>query len=512
MDDGKPDESYSDEAVEAAADEVLEDVAELGDPEGAPALPSAALAAAAAAAATATGPDAATDEPAVVSTQPEREIWGLAWPVILSQVLASAVSLVDIAMVGRLTREAVAAVGYTTQYVWLTQSVIFSIGIACVAMMSRAVGAGEPDRARSAFAATLVVALTIALAITGVAFAAPEFLLGLLDAQPEIVELAVPYLLLVVGTTPLLAVSLTIESAMRAVKDTRTPMIIAASITVVKTVLNGLLIFGLFGFPRLELVGAGIATVVSLVLGLVLFVAAVLRKGTDPVLRLRPRHFIAARAVLPQVVRISLPAVGERVLMNSAMMTYFTLLGTYGSAAIAAYTIGIRILSFTWIPGVGFSVASSTLVGQSLGASRPEDAARAGWRAVRMAVQVSIVLGVIFAIGREPLARAFSVDEGVITELIPFMLLLALSQPLLGLHFTLAGALRGAGDTMTPLIAAGIGNWVFRVPLAYLVTRVFELPVIWVWWCLVFDHVARGTILAIVFRRGRWKERLGAEV
>ena len=92
------------------------------------------------------------------------------------------------------------------------------------------------------------------------------------------------------------------------------------------------------------------------------------------------------------------------------------------------------------------------------------------------------------------------------------MLLLALSQPLLGLHFTLAGALRGAGDTMTPLIAAGVGNWIFRVPLAYLVTRVFELPVIWVWWCLVFDHVARGTILAFVFRRGRWKERLGAEV
>jgi len=488
--------------LEGASEDVLEEVSELGDPEASPALPTGALAVAAGA--------TLAEERAAGGDRPERQIWTLAWPVILSQVLASAVSLVDIAMVGRLTREAVAAVGYTTQYVWLTQSVIFSIGIACVAMMSRAVGAGEPDRARSAFAATLVMALGIAVAITAAAFAAPEALLRLLDAQPDVVELAVPYLLLVLGTTPLLAVSLTIESAMRAVKDTRTPMAVATVVTLVKTALNGVLIFGLFGFPRLELVGAGIATVVSLALGLALFVFAVVRRGADPVLRLRPRHFAAARTVLPRVLRISLPAVGERVLMNSAMMTYFTLLGTYGSATVAAYTIGIRILSFTWIPGVGFSVASSTLVGQSLGASRPLDAARAGWRSVRMAVQVSVVLGVIFAFGREPLARAFSVDEGVITELIPFMLLLALAQPLLGLHFTLAGALRGAGDTLTPLVAAGVGNWLFRVPLAWLCSRVFELPVLWVWWSLVFDHVARAAILAFVFARGRWQRRLGA--
>jgi putative MATE family efflux protein len=443
--------------------------------------------------------------------RPEREIWSLAWPVILSQVLASAVSLVDIAMVGRLTREAVAAVGYTTQYVWLTQSVFFAIGIACVSMMARAVGAGDPERARNAFAGTLLVALAVSIAVTGVAFAAPEALLRLLDAQPDVVELAVPYLLLVLASTPLLAVSITIESAMRAVKDTRTPMLVALLVTAVKTALNALLIFGLMGFPRLELVGAGIATLVSLVLGVALFVFVMLRIDPDAMLRLAPRHFAASRAILPQVLRLSAPAVGERLLMNSAMMAYFTLLGGYGSAAVAAYTIGIRVLSFTWIPGVGFSVASATLVGHALGASRPEEARRAGWRAVRMAVLVSVVLGVVFAAGRVPLARAFSADEGVVAELVPFMLLLALSQPLLGLHFTLAGALRGAGDTLTPLVAAGVGNWVFRVPLAWWCSRVLEVPVLWVWWCLVSDHVARAAILAVVFVRGRWRERLGAD-
>jgi putative MATE family efflux protein len=486
----------------ALADQIREDLEELAGPEAAPAIPSAALAAAAA------QPDAS----AVPSGSSEREIWTLAWPVILSQVMVSAVSLVDIAMVGRLTREAVAAVGYTTQFVWLTQSVLFAISIACVAMMSRAVGAGDPERARGAFAGTLMVALGLGVTFSAIVFAAPETLLRLLDARPEVVKLAVPYLLLVLATTPLLALSITIESAMRAVKNTRTPMIVSALITLVKTGLNALLIFGLLGFPRLELVGAGIATVISLSLGALIFVWVVRGPGTNPALRLRPRHFLRAGDSLRQVIRLSLPAVGERLLMNTAMMAYFTLLGAYGSAAVAAYTIGIRILSFTWIPGVGFSVASATLVGHALGASDPEAARRAGWRSVRMAVSVSIVLGIVFAAGREPLARAFSVDEGVIAELVPFMLLLALSQPLLGLHFTLAGALRGAGDTVTPLLAAGVGNWVFRVPLAWLFSRVLENPVLWVWWALVFDHVARSVILAIVFVRGRWRQRLGAQV
>jgi len=476
------------------SDDVLEDVEELGDAELAPSLPSAALF-------TAAGGTGATGE-----------IWSLAWPVILSQMLVSAVSLVDIAMVGRLTRDALAAVGYVTQFVWLSQSVLFAVGIACVALMSRAVGAGDTDRARRAFAGTLVVATGIGACFTAVAWLAPAGLLRLLDAQPEVVALAVPYLVLVLGVTPVLAVSITLESALRALKDTRRAMWIATAVTVVKTLLNAVLIFGLLGAPRLELVGAGISTVVSLVMGMALFVWAVRRPATHPSLRVGLQDFARARRILPDVVRISLPAVGERVVMNAAMMSYFTLLGAYGSAAIAAYTVGIRILSFSWIPGVGFSVASATLVGQALGAHDPEAARRAGLRSVGLAVSVSVLLGAAFALAREPLARTFTSDAAVIAELVPFMLLLALAQPLLGVHFTLAGALRGAGDTMSPLLAASVGNWVFRVPLAWACVRMLDAPVTWVWWCLVVDHLARSLWLAVVFGRGRWRERLGAAV
>jgi putative MATE family efflux protein len=256
-------------------------------------------------------------------------------------------------------------------------------------------------------------------------------------------------------------------------------------------------------------VGAGLATLISQALALVLFVA-VARRGADrALLALGPRDFAAARASFVQVTRVALPAVGERVVLNVAIMTYVTVLGHYGTAEVAAYGIGTRLMSFSWIPGTGFSVAAATLVGQSLGARDPEGAQRAGWRAARFALGVSIVLGLAFGVAREPIARVFTSDQGVVEALGPFMLLLALAQPPMGVHFTLGGALRGAGDTWTVLLAAALGNWGFRVPFAFFASAGLHLDVIWVWAALIADHFARAVWLTIAFRRGKWQQKLG---
>jgi putative MATE family efflux protein len=213
---------------------------------------------------------------------------------------------------------------------------------------------------------------------------------------------------------------------------------------------------------------------------------------------------------MPETLRLALPAVAERVVMNVAMMSYFALLGHYGPATVAAYTVGVRILSFSWIPGMGFSTASATLVGQALGASEPRAAARAGWRSARLCLIVSGALGLFFLLAREPLARLFVPnDPAVVNEMQPFMLMLGLAQPFLALHFTLGGALRGAGDTVTPLWAAILGNWCFRVPLAYLATYALGLPVFYVWLTIPLDHFVRATWMAWAFWRGRWQKNLG---
>ncbi len=441
----------------------------------------------------------------------DRDIWSLTWPVMLSGSLGSAISLIDIAMVGRLGTEALAAVGYSMQFFFLSMSVFMAIGTACVALMARSIGAGLPDRARSALAGCLVLSVASAACVSAIGFAMPVELLRLLNAPAGVIAHAVPYLKLILISSVLFAIAFTFESAFRAVRNTRTPMLVAVAVTVAKIGLNFVLIFGWFGFPRLELIGAGLATVISQALGASLLWLLARRASSHESLRLRARDFPLARPLLGETVRLAVPAVAERVVMNLAMMSYFALLGVYGPVSVAAYTVGVRVLSFSWIPGMGFSTAAATLVGESLGAGDARAAARAGWRSARMCLIASGALGIFFLLAREPLARFFVPNAPeVIDAMQPFMLMLGLAQPFLALHFTLGGALRGAGDTVTPLWAAILGNWAFRVPLAYLFGMVLGLDVFWVWLTIIFDHTARAAWMAWAFWRGRWQKNLGA--
>ncbi len=483
----------------ADVDAAPEKVEEIADPEAAPSLPAATLA---------QGAATVIVDPGSVGHDSYREIWTLSWPVMLAQLLANSVSLIDIAMVGRLGSEAVAAAGYAAQFFFLAQSALFAVGFACVALMARALGAGDPLGARRALAASLGVAAATAAVIIAAVLAAPGALLRLLGADANIVAATVPYLSLVMAASGPLAISMTLESGLRAHKDMRTPMRIAFAVTVAKIGFNLLLIFGFLGFPALGLVGAGIATVLAQIVGLVLFAAVAIRAPDDSPMALRPRDFAAARPSVREVVRIALPGVAERLVMNLGILAYFRVLAGYGPVTIAAYTVGIRILSFSWIPGTGLAMATATLVGQALGAGNPEAATRVGWRATRLALFIAVGLGGICAWVREPLARMFTNDAALVAELVPFLLCLAVAQPFLQPHFTLGGAHRGAGDTWTPLLAASVGNWALRIPLAVLFAYHFETDVIWVWYALVFDHLARTAWLTWSFRRGAWRTSL----
>jgi putative MATE family efflux protein len=309
------------------------------------------------------------------------------------------------------------------------------------------------------------------------------------------------------ASSVLLSISLTLESALRADKNTLTPMWITLAVTVVKVGLNAILIFGALGAPRLELVGAGLATLGAQVIALVIFFAVLANAPDNSPIAFRLRALASSGPLLRDVVRLALPGVAERLVMNLGMLIYFSVLSRYGAVAVAVYTVGIRLLSFSWIPGAGIAAAAATLVGQSLGDENREGARRAGWRAARLSIWIAVVLGALCAIYRHELAALFTDDLEIVRGLGPFMLCLALAQPAMQLHFTLAGVHRGAGDTWTPLISAALANWAFRVPLAWLFAYVLELPLIWVWMALITDHVTRAVWLLVSFRRGRWLAR-----
>jgi putative MATE family efflux protein len=436
------------------------------------------------------------------------EIIALTWPVILGQIMANAVPLIDVLMLGRLGTLTLAAVGYAAQFLMLVQASLIAIGAACVALMARALGARDPARARRAFAACLRIALALTIVLAAITLLFPRQLLHMLDVKESVVHLAVPYFRLTMTSVPLMAISLTYEHAYRAAKDTLVPMGIAVGVSLLKIGLNWLFIFGHFGFPRLGLEGAGLATILSQAAAVVLFLSAA-RRHANPALHLRLTDLDVPREMRREAIALAMPAVGERFVMTAAMLMYFRFLGRYGVEAIAAYNVGVRILAFTWIPGLGLSVAAATLVGHALGAGDAQLARRSGWLAARIGFVISGVLGTLFIWLRIPMAELFTRDPAVIAALDPFILLLGIGLPFLVMTFTLAGALRGAGDTLTPLKAAILGNWVFRVPLGYLFASVLGLPLFWVWAIMVIDHLSRAIWLSWSFHTSDWQARIG---
>jgi putative MATE family efflux protein len=338
---------------------------------------------------------------------------------------------------------------------------------------------------------------------------APGFLLSSLGAAPDVIDAGLVYLRLVVGSSMVLAVTIVLDSAMRANRDTRTPMRIAILVTAAKLLGNWLLINGEWGAPKLGLDGAGWATAGAQVIGLLAFLLVLARRDSKAPDSVKWSRLLRTSGMTREVARNAMPGVGERVVLNLGLLSYFWILSHYyGTVSVAAYTIGVPLLSFSWIPGSGYAQACATLVGQQLGARNPEGATATGRRATGLAIATAIPLGLFFAVFRTELAQVFTDDAAVIAALGPFMLALAIGQPFLQLHFTLGGAHRGAGDTWTPLVAASIGNWIFRVPLACLAAIVFQADVVWVWYALVIDHIARAAILWRSFQRGAWRERL----
>lgn len=437
-----------------------------------------------------------------------RDILRLTWPVVLSQLLAGGVSIIDMLMLGRLGTETLAAVGYATQFLFIVQACLIAIGAACVAMMSRAIGADSPERARGAFAAALTIGVCMAAILGGIGVAIPDKLMAMLAVPVEVTAIAVPYFQLTLGSSVLLAIALIHEHAFRAARDTLRPLLMVAVVATAKVGLNLWLIFGAFGVPAMGLRGAGLATIGAQTLGATIFVIVGMR-SRHAALRLGLADFRQVFRLLPETLRITGPAIAERLVMTMAMLTFFRFLGSYGVAAVAAYNVGVRVLSFTWIPGIGLSAAASTLVGQSLGAGDPDAARTAAVRCTKLGLVISMALGVVFVAARMPLARLFTDDPAVLANLGPFILTLGVGLPFLVTHFTLSGALRGAGDTVTPLLAAVLGNWMFRVPVAYACAVVFQTDLVWIWMIMPLDHAARALFLFLAFRRGTWAQNVG---
>ena len=432
-------------------------------------------------------------------------VWALAWPAVVGNLLNSTVGLVDMKIVGVLGPPAVAAVTTGNRLFFVIQAVLIAVTTGTTALVARAWGAGERDEAALVARASLWLCIGLALlfSIPGIAFAGP--IATLFRLEPETVELTAVFIRWLSVFNVTFAVGFVLSTALRAAGDTRTPLWAGAFANVVNVVLAYGLVNGRLGLPKLGIAGAALASGVAFTAASAALLALWLRGR----LLLAPGHGRALeRHRLAQLLRIGYPAGLEQGVWQAGFVIFLWIVALYGTAAYAAYGIGVTLLSFSFVVGFGFSIAASTLVGQHLGAGDPEGAARRGWQAMRLAAGVMLVLGSAIIAGARPLAGFLIDDPEVVRLTVVFITVLGSVQVLMAIEFTLSGALRGAGDTRFPLLVVTCGLFGARVALAALFAW-RGLSVEWVFAALIADYIIKSCLLIWRFRSRRWVHALG---
>jgi putative MATE family efflux protein len=432
-----------------------------------------------------------------------RATWILAWPAILSFSLESIAGLCDLLMVGHIGPIAVAAVGVGMQILFALNSTLFAFGTGALAIVARHIGARQRHAAEETLRQSIVSAgaASALVAVPVVLLAYP--LVRFFRVEPAVVDETVRFLRVVLLATPGAAVVFVIASSLRGAGDTRTPLVIGAVVSTLNIGAAYVLIYGRLGLPPLGVVGAGSATALAFTAGAAVGLALLARGHLRLVVRWT--GFRLDRALVARVLRIGYPAALEHLLMQVGFFVYVIFVARYGTGPVAAYFIGARVLALSFLPGLGFATAAGALVGQNLGAARPEQAEQSGWAAQAMALAMMTSAGVALFAAARPIARLFVDDPAVIADAVAFIRVLAICQPLMAVDFVMGGALRGAGDTRFPLLTALIAFWVCRLGAAWLVTHVFRLDLAWLWRVVILDFAARAALKSWRFRAGAWK-------
>jgi putative MATE family efflux protein len=436
-------------------------------------------------------------------TPPQQGVWELAWPSISLYALHALVGIVDFAFVSSLGTEAVAAVGVAMQIHFFVFALMAAVTTGTVAVVAREMGAGRPLEAARATRASLALTAGIGALLMGLVPWTRQ-IVGLMGVEGAVSELGGDCLAILLAFNVPFALEIALSMALRGAGDVRTPLWVGILGNLANVVLCYALVFGRFGAPELGARGSVLAAGISFTLGAAALVALWWR-GNLRVPRLVPGASVTW-ATSWRLLRIGLPTALEQAAFQGGLLVFLSIIALYGTPPVSAYLIGVRILSLCFVPGLGFSTAAATLVGQHLGAQRADLAARVGWRAAGLAVVVMGAVGLAIGIAAPRLAELFGAAGSDTVRLsVIFIYVLGAAQPLMAIEFALGGALRGAGDTRFPLFAILTGLFVFRLGAAVLIARPFFDTVTAVWLCLLADYAVKATLLSWRFASGRWR-------
>lgn len=439
-----------------------------------------------------------------------RALLSLAVPVVFANVLQSVYQLTDTFWVGRLGPIAVAAVSISFPILFLLVAMGGGLSVAGAILVAQAHGGRVPDRVDHVAAQSLLalVGVSVLLAVAG--YLLTPSMVGLLSPEPAVSRPAVAYLRISFLGLVFVFGYFVFQSLLRGIGDVRTPLVIVGASVLVNFVMDPLFILGWGPIPEMGVAGAAVATIASQGLAGVVGIGLLFsgRYG----IHLRARHLRPDTALMARIFRLGLPSSAEQSSRALGFAVMTLLVTGFGTTAVASYGIGIRILSFVVIPALGLSLATSTVVGQNVGAGAYDRAERTAWTAAGLAFGVLTGAGVLLFLFATPITRAFIPDsEPVVAMGATFIRIIALFFGFLGVQQVLTGAFSGAGRTVVSMILAIVALWVIRFPLAFVLSERTPLAELGIWWAFPVSNVLGALIAVAWFRTGTWKRLAAGE-
>src|SRR6267378_4766915 len=432
-----------------------------------------------------------------------RAIILLAVPMVLEMLMESLFAVADIFWAGHLGSAAVATISLTESMLTLVYTAAMGLSFGVTAMVARRIGENKPQEAAEAAVQGIMLGLIAAviIAIAGVVLA--PALLGVMGASPEVIASGHSYTRIMLGGNVVILLLFLINAIFRGAGDAAISMRVLTIANTINIVLCPLLMFGVGPFPRLGVTGAAIGTTIGRGTGLLYQLYRLWRRDGRIVIqrdqiRLKP-------AVMKALLRLSGSATFQTFVGMASWVGLTRINASFGTNALAGFTIAIRIILFALLPAWGLANAAATMVGQSLGAGKPERGEQAVWKAALYNVFFLGTAGLVFVVFANPIAHLFTKDLAVAQIAADCLRIISYGYLFYAYGMVLTNSFNGAGDTWTPTWLNLFCFWLWEIPVAWILARQFNLGPQGVAWAVTIAFSALAVASAVLFRRGRWK-------
>lgn len=441
--------------------------------------------------------------------QADREIIALAWPSITEQILEMMVAMVSTIFMGRIGTDAVAAVGMVNMLVGFLQTVFSGLSIGTTVIIARVTGEGNKEEAKRALIQSMYMAIGVGLLLAVFGRVFSNFILSLFfgGAEAKVFHLGISYFNIILLNLPFFVLDIIVSGAMRGAGDTKTPMIITAGVNILNIILNTMLIFGVqsLNIPAMGVVGSAIAVTTSRIIGVSIRVLVLYtRKGLKLNLSFKDDYRIKPE-LMQRIVKIGVPGFIEQAVMQGGFLVVQIIIVTIGTAAMAAYQIGINVNALAFFPVFGFAIANTTLVGQSLGERKYKKAERYAYESLKITMLFAFGIGVLMFIFARQLAYLYSTDPQVIKESIGLVRTFAVLEPLLAVLNVCSATLKAAGDINYVMVSSFVGLWSFRVFVSFALVRWAHIGMTAVMLGIFLDFSSRSLMYLVRMNKGKWK-------